>query len=357
MASAGLDSGAVPRLKIWGRRLAIALGVGYPLALVAVALLLRYVGEGWAPTAVALYLPRAGFAIPLPFVLGALLLARSRRLLWGQLASVFVLIFVLMGAVLPWPSGRKPGAPTVRVMSYNVESGVGGVEALAAEVDRYAPDIAVLVEVAEDDAMARAMRERFPHVSVSTQFVVASKYPMTEPTDPGKLHYRDELRSPRYVWQRVDTPLGRIVLYAVHPISPREAFDQLRGGGVRHELSSGDMFTGRNAEAIEKNFGLRQLQVETFAEAAAHEGDPVVVAGDTNLPTLSRVYGTNLSRFQDGFVRAGWGLGYTFPNGRHGRWMRIDRILASDTLEFVGFEVGTSDASDHRCVIADLQRR
>jgi vancomycin resistance protein VanJ len=345
------------RVNAWGRWLALGLGVGYPLALVGVAFLFRYVGESWAPTAVTLYLPRVGFAIPLPLVVVALLVARLRRLAWGQLASVFVLVFVLMGAVLPWPSRRQPGAPTMRVVSYNVESAVGGVDAIAEEIDRYSPDIAVLVEVAENDAMAQAMRERFPHVSVSTQFVVASKYPMTEPTDSGKLHYRDQLRSPRYVRQSVDTPLGRIALYAVHPISPREAFDTLRAGGVRHELSSGDIFSRSNAEAVEKNFGLRQLQVETFAEAAAHEADPVVIAGDTNLPTLSRVYGANLSRFQDGFVRAGSGLGYTFPNGRHGRWMRIDRILASDPLQFVGFEVGTSNASDHRCVVADLQRK
>jgi endonuclease/exonuclease/phosphatase family metal-dependent hydrolase len=37
--------------------------------------------------------------------------------------------------------------------------------------------------------------------------------------------------------------------------------------------------------------------------------------------------------------------------------MRIDRILSSEQLRFVRFEVGASQASDHLCVVADLQRR
>jgi hypothetical protein len=38
--------------------------------------------------------------------------------------------------------------------------------------------------------------------------------------------------------------------------------------------------------------------------------------------------------------------------------MRLDRIFASRSLRFVGFSVGKHTwASDHHCVIADLQRR
>ncbi len=37
--------------------------------------------------------------------------------------------------------------------------------------------------------------------------------------------------------------------------------------------------------------------------------------------------------------------------------MRLDRILATDDLNFTYFEVGTSNASDHRCVVAEIERR
>jgi endonuclease/exonuclease/phosphatase family metal-dependent hydrolase len=82
----------------------------------------------------------------------------------------------------------------------------------------------------------------------------------------------------------------------------------------------------------------------------------VVIGGDTNLPGLSVVLGEYLSGFRDGFSQAGWGFGYTYPTDKWRPWMRIDRILASNALRFTGFEVGQSKVSDHRCVVADLQR-
>jgi endonuclease/exonuclease/phosphatase (EEP) superfamily protein YafD len=81
----------------------------------------------------------------------------------------------------------------------------------------------------------------------------------------------------------------------------------------------------------------------------------VVIAGDLNLTGLSPVL-AHLSRFRDGFTDAGWGFGYTFPTN-HRPWMRLDRILATDDLDFTYFEVGTSNASDHRCVVAEFERR
>ena len=104
------------------------------------------------------------------------------------------------------------------------------------------------------------------------------------------------------------------------------------------------------------NSGLRAAQVADFAAAAGQETVPVVIAGDTNLPNLSWLLHRDLAGFKDGFAKAGWGFGYTFPTGHHGPWMRIDRIMAGSELHFVHFEVGHSIASDHESVVADLQR-
>jgi endonuclease/exonuclease/phosphatase (EEP) superfamily protein YafD len=129
----------------------------------------------------------------------------------------------------------------------------------------------------------------------------------------------------------------------------------MRGQGLRREILSGRLFSSDSA-VFQANSGLRTLQVQSFSAAAQGETDPVVIAGDTNLPGLSYVFHRYLSGYQDGFTKAGWGFGYTFPADRH-PWMRIDRILSSDALRFVGFEVGKSRASDHHCVVADLQVR
>jgi endonuclease/exonuclease/phosphatase family metal-dependent hydrolase len=154
----------------------------------------------------------------------------------------------------------------------------------------------------------------------------------------------------------------------VHPISPRDGLNTLRGEGLRRELTSGRLFTGARREVLVNNTGLRALQIADVAEVAGKETRPVVIAGDTNLPVLSPVFARNLGGYQDGFVKAGGGFGYTFPASHP--WMRIDRILASDALHFTSFEVGCSDrdtsadgssgssgstVSDHDCVVAELQ--
>ena len=59
------------------------------------------------------------------------------------------------------------------------------------------------------------------------------------------------------------------------------------------------------------------------------------------------------SRYSDGFRACGVGFGYTFPAKQP--WMRIDRVFASSELRFTDFKVGCA-SSDHRCVIAELQR-
>jgi endonuclease/exonuclease/phosphatase family metal-dependent hydrolase len=244
----------------------------------------------------------------------------------------------------------------VRVLSYNVDSSHGGAENVAAEVDRYAPDVVLMQEVGNADQLARAMSQRFPTVLVVGQFLAATRYPLLDETDPPKLSFEGRDRSPRFIELTLQTPLGQVAFYDVHPVSPRDEFLLLRARGLRHGIASGELFSEEVGRGVVANAALRELQVESIAEAASRQTLPTVIAGDTNLPGLSAAFARWLSQFQDGFTRAGWGLGYTFPtNHGHWPWMRIDRIMASDGLRFSWFRVGTSRASDHLCVVADLQ--
>lgn len=339
------------------QRTAIAVAIVYVAALVVIALGLRFVGERWWVTTVALYLPRLGFAVPLPFVLLALGLLRLWREFWVTLASSLVALAVLMGFVLPWRTSTDRSAPVLRVLSFNCNSGYGGVDAVAEEIDHFSPDIVLLQEVGPLEKLGAAMQARYPTVRMGTQFIVASRFPISSSIDPEKLPYRDQMRSARWTEQVIETPLGPISVYNVHPLSPREGLYSIRGDrGLKREILSGRIFSRAHSDPVESNAGLRALQVQSFAEAAANEKGPVIVAGDTNLPGLSFVLHKNLTGFQDGFTKAGWGFGYTFPTN-HMPWMRIDRVLASDELRFVRFQVGASLVSDHHCVVADLQRR
>jgi vancomycin resistance protein VanJ len=338
------------------RLVVLALGIAYPVSLLAVAALLRYLGEGFWLTTFTLYLPRVGFALPLPIIAGALLFCRMRRLLWLQVASVLLVVFPLMGFVLPWRAAKDHDAPTLRVLSYNVDSGIGGAGAIADQIERYSPDVVLLEESGNPQAFSRILETRYPTVVVSGQFVVATRYRVSATVEPDRLPYYGQLRSPRFIRQILETPVGPIVFYIVHPISPREALFAVRGeNGLRREVLSGRVFASAAAPLIGMNAGLRTLQIQTITEAAARETGPVVIAGDTNLPGLSRTLHRYLSGYEDAFTTAGWGFGYTFPTNKWRPWMRIDRILTNDHLRAVGFEVGRGTLSDHRCVVADLQ--
>jgi endonuclease/exonuclease/phosphatase (EEP) superfamily protein YafD len=346
-------------MKLLRRLTAIAAWL-YVVSLLFAILAMHYVGERWWMTGVALYLPRLVFALPLPVLAIALVAMGPRRLLWTQLGAAILLLFPLMGLVIPRPASRAKGAPVMRILSYNVDSIVNGMDGVLGEIDRYSPDIVVLQEIGSQELLAARMRERYPVVDMRNQFLLATRFTIKSTIDPEKVESGGRLRSPRFVQQVLDTPLGPIVLYNVHPISPREAFYGLRGTaprsdflrrGILHDLLS----PGSNA-IFEANAGLRALQVHTFSEMASRETLPVLIAGDTNLPGLSFVLYRDLSRFHDAFDQAGGGFGYTFPNTNRSPWMRIDRVLAGEGLHFVGFQIGSSLASDHRCIVVDVQK-
>src|SRR6185369_6696159 len=103
----------------WLRRLLRALAVAYPVTLLLLVIVLRGYGEtAWVRA--LLYVPRVLFAVPLPFLALALAVARDWRFLATQGAALLLLLFPLMGLVLPWPHGADRSAPVLRVMSYNV---------------------------------------------------------------------------------------------------------------------------------------------------------------------------------------------------------------------------------------------
>jgi endonuclease/exonuclease/phosphatase (EEP) superfamily protein YafD len=337
-------------------RIVAALAVLYPAALAFAWAELRLVGERWWVTGAALYLPMAGFLLPLPVLTALVWLVRRPYLYATQAVAAVVAVVGLMGFVVPLPHFGAHG-PAMRVMSYNVDSQHRGVDAIVAEVDRFKPDVAAFVEVVPPGLEA-PMHDRYPNVVSNGQFLVATRYPVLSTRDPERVPWYGRQRSPRYIEHVLDTPLGHVALYVVHPLSPRDDLGAIRGRqGLKAEILSGRLLHPAGADVIQINSGLRRAQVEQFSAEASRESIPVIVAGDTNLPVGSEIFASNLSRLQDGFREAGWGFGYTYPNDKRFAWLRLDRILASEELRFVDFSVGASKSSDHRSVVADLVAR
>jgi endonuclease/exonuclease/phosphatase (EEP) superfamily protein YafD len=335
------------------RTLTILLALAYPIALAAIILAFRYVGERWWVTLVAMYLPRIGFALPLPFVVIAVLLWGSRRLMALQGLSILLIVFPLMG--LTPGTGRLSGqaaGPVIRLVSYNVGLGALGIRGVVAQIRELSPDLVLLQDASANTE--RDLREAFDgwEVRLDGQFFVASRYPILDAWNPPLIIHQVGTGTAHFVRYTLQTPLGVVDVFNTHPTSPRQGLEEVRGSGLREEILSGRLLAGKASRPVELNAYRRQRQVESLAAAAGTSPHPVIIAGDTNLPGLSWVLAERLGRFRDAFSEAGLGFGYTFPARRP--WMRIDRILTNGQLRAVDFRVGDAVASDHRCVFAIL---
>lgn len=336
------------------RRILLILALAYPIALLAVIAGLRFIGEQWWLTTAALYLPRLVFALPLPALVLALAWFGPRRALWAQLAAALLLLFPLMGLRVSATRTITPGAFQLSVLSCNVDSGSFGVPAILAMVQAANADLILLQAVNPNDTERLAAGVPGYSVLTSTQFWVASRYPIEEMLTPPKQMHDGRERSPRFVRYRIETPRGAVFVYNVHPISPRDGLEDLRGNGLRHELLSGHFFSGRGSASVETNTALRLAQVQAIAADAAGVDAPLIIAGDTNLPDLSHSLNELFGAYTDGFSAVGNGFGYTFPAPRH-PWMRIDRIMTNSQFRFLRFEVIRTPVSDHRAVLAHLE--
>ena len=226
---------------------------------------------------------------------------------------------------------------------------------MVAEIERARPDLVLLQVSPPTVDMAVALALPGFESRSSTQFFMASRYPIVAFHEPAGIGGRGIVRSPRFVRATLDTPLGLLDVFDIHPISPREALESVRGQGLYTELRNGSVLRGDSRMMVE-NTELRRSQAEAIAALAAASQNPVIIAGDTNLPGPSRILAQTLGRWQDGFSAVGRGFGYTFPVGRHFAWMRIDRIMSGPELRFLTFGVGEGRNSDHRHVWADIER-
>jgi vancomycin resistance protein VanJ len=221
-----------------------------------------------------------------------------------------------------------------------------------AQIQRFAPDIVAVQSVYPGDEPALKAAFEGWHVHADSQFLTASRFAIREVLIPPPLQYAAGTGGARYVRVTFETPVGPVDVFNVHATSPREGLDALREGGVARAFLSGRMFDPKTTQFVENNAYRRGRQIAGVAEAARASRNAVIIAGDTNLPRLSRVFGEHLSSFQDSFEQAGRGFGYSFPASHP--WMRIDRILTNGRLRPLASDVGRTIAAEHLCVFAEL---
>jgi endonuclease/exonuclease/phosphatase (EEP) superfamily protein YafD len=328
------------------RRFVAGLSVAYLLALVAVVVAIDRWGDSWWPVVVVQYLPRIGFALPLPLLALFALRWRSWIAALSLSASVLVLLFPLMRLNLGRP--RAAAGPTFRLATFNVYFGWRGEAALNAEVAAARPDVLVLQ--ASNETVARMLAPSLKGLTVKAydEYLLASRFAVKSAFYAPPLGPHAPAQWVRFT---LDTPLGLVDLFVVHPFSPRRSFQYLEGD-LRTTLKEGPPPEG--VSAAEHNMELRRRQIDSVLDAVAHAEHPVILAGDTNLTGLGPLDRALTERLSDGWKEVGWGFGYTFPAHRWRPWMRLDRVLTGPGLQVTRMEVIPGDGSDHAPVVAQI---
>ena len=283
------------------------------------------------------------FVAALPLALG-LILVRTRTSL-----AILILLAVLflaahpllpsLAAILP----AKSGSATLSTMTFNLGGGFTPPEPLAQTIAAAQADIVAVQELTSQSAAVLA-----------TELTAAYPYQILDPSI-GSTGLLSKLPIISYEWLRppngrpflhvvVDRQGAELHVFAVHLQTPGILWwEQL-------PLPRGLVETGLEAEVA-------YLLPQVAAVAA-----PVVVLGDFNMSDQSRAYAAMTAALQDGFRRAGIGLGRTFPNNLH--WagiripfplVRIDYVFHSPHLEATSAVVKCIEGqSDHCALLVDF---
>ena len=229
-------------------------------------------------------------------------------------------------------------APSLRVMTFNIQSGRHGLDAVARLIHEAQPDVVALQEVDrftdrsgkvdQVEALARRTGLRHSHFFRTTSLrggdyglAVLSRYPLSGLAFRGLPTNGAE---PRGVGRAVvESPQGAVSVYVTH--------------------LSNLPFRGR----------LREQQVRALLNFMEEQKGPSLLCGDFNDGAGSAAVDGVRRVLEDAFARAGRGRDTTYPMGLLPE-SRLDYVFTSRELRAADAWVVRELASDHYPVVVDL---
>jgi vancomycin resistance protein VanJ len=111
----------------------------------------------------------------------------------------------------------------------------------------------------------------------------------------------------------------------------------------------------RLLKRVVKTFKTQELQSELFIEHKENSPHKIIICGDFNNTSYSYVYRKIKGKLNDTFAEAGNGFGRTFDFKYFP--VRIDFILADESLKINGFKSYNEKLSDHYPILAKVSLR
>lgn len=279
-------------------------------------------------------------AIPLAPLLVWSIIKRKWWTVGLNLVGCAFACIALLGANIPANRPNASERPVVRVLTFNIHQGSYGMRSLVEVISREKPQVICLQEVNPAD-------RRGDCVDLLAAFL-GGKWEVRRFADCATL---SRLRVVR--WTRYDLPLhtGRGIVETTLQAHGR-VFTVLN---THVSFSSSDRPAAVGESSIGRMARMESIiddQVAFVVSTAMSRREPVVIAGDFNLPPLSAPYRRISSVYPDAFRSAGWGMGLTFKTQRP--YQRIDYIFVDQRFGVSRCYVPSGRASDHRPVVADI---
>jgi len=273
---------------------------------------------------------------------------------WGITSATFgpiaVLLFVASCARHTGAPEAAPASAMLRVMSYNIQSGHGNLDATVAAIRDATPDIVGLQEVdvhwGERSGFADQATTLGERLGMAVRFARIYSLPATDASRPPREFGVALLsRLPIVAW-RNDT-LTRLSTQDSNPVpAPApgllEATVDVRGTRVR-------VFNTHLDYRADPR--VRRQQVAEMLAYIASAPTPTVLLGDMNAEPQSPELAPLRAVLHDGWLATA-GPGLTYPADVPRK--RIDYVLVSLHFRVLSSLVPATEASDHRPVIVDL---
>jgi endonuclease/exonuclease/phosphatase family metal-dependent hydrolase len=243
------------------------------------------------------------------------------------------------------PPKSAPDPTTFRVMTFNIQHGRGldgqvNLERIAAVILREGADLVALQEV--DKGVARTARRDLPAELAALTGMTA-------------------IFSNNFHFQGGEYGNAILSRFPIRHWENRH-YEMLRLGEQRGLLQATVTIAGRELLLLNTHIDYRGDDAERWLNVAeietvarAHPGIPIILSGDFNDTSGSRVHRRLSETFTDVWAVAGAGAGDTYPANEPRK--RIDFIWLSRAAAIKPLRawVPTTDASDHRPVVAEFQ--
>lgn len=342
---------AAPRPMTRGAKWVLALSCLNLAALCLVSYLLYAVSETWWVGTVLTYAPRTPYLIPsIALILASLFWHRGS--LGINLISAAIVVVPIMGLSLPldrWVSGShlSEGELSLKIVSCNVQSFKPDFDKVLDEIKQIKPDIVALQETFRGDQRLDDFFGQW-YTLQHGHYWIGSRFPLKHVTDCKVTQFGGRTAG---MLVELETPNGPILLGDVHQMTARKGLVELN----RKTLVNGDGTTELEDFGGERY--LESLAIRAQIDSV-REDRPMIVCGDFNTPSSSSLFQKHWGDLQSAFDVAGFGYGYTSPckGNRYWPdnlpWARIDHILCSGEWTVRHSQIGKSDGSDHRLIMA-----